>query len=552
VKAAGWTAAFVLAASVLVSHAPLLRSGYVQDDHVAIEANALVAAGSVSAIVNAGYWDSAVGGDRSLYRPVTVASFALERAAFGVHPGLSHAINLILHAAVCWLLFSIAVRCGIDPTAALLAAVVFAVSPSKSEAVANVVGRSELLAALFTLGAVRCALETGVRTAAWAAAGCVILAGGSKETGIVALPLVVLVALFGRTALDVCGMMLPSALAFVVFIVFRTRALDAFFPAQTVPVIDNPLVREHGVRYAATAMALVARYASLVVWPFRLANDYSGASIPIEATFAAYRPLLGAALLAALAFVATRGRVAALFAAIVFLPYLLVSQFIVPAGAIFAERFLYLPVAGVCLLLALAIGALGVGARRVAIAVSVVFGIAMFARSGDWRTDATIFAATARNNPKSPKALYWLSRFDDAIATWPELAGPWQDKGLKLAKDGDLAGAERALRESVRLEPGRESGRLNLGIVLHRRGALDAAEREVRKAILLDPDNPRAFAELGHVRYDAGRFAAAAVAYRRAVALGRTDLIPRLKEIGVRSPIDSFGDTDRQPVRVPE
>jgi cytochrome c-type biogenesis protein CcmH/NrfG len=48
---------------------------------------------------------------------------------------------------------------------------------------------------------------------------------------------------------------------------------------------------------------------------------------------------------------------------------------------------------------------------------------------------------------------------------------------------------------------------------------------------LLDPENPRAFAELGHVRYEAGEFASAADAYRRAVALGRTDLLPRLQAL---------------------
>jgi Flp pilus assembly protein TadD len=70
-----------------------------------------------------------------------------------------------------------------------------------------------------------------------------------------------------------------------------------------------------------------------------------------------------------------------------------------------------------------------------------------------------------------------------------------------------------------------------LGIVLHRRGELDAAERELRKAVLLDPGSARAFAELGHVRFEAGRRDDAAEAYRRAVALGRTDLVSRLREL---------------------
>jgi protein O-mannosyl-transferase len=528
-------AACALAAAVFVTHLPLLRSGYVQDDHVAIEGNPIVEGGRLSTILGAAYWEGTRGGDLTLYRPVTVASFALERGAAGTaSASVSHGINLILHAATSWLVFAVAVRLGVEPAAALLAALLFAVSPSKSEAVANVVGRSEILSALFTLAAVRCAAEVGHRGAAWAGAACVLLACGSKETGLVALPLVMLAAVAARDGerpLDVGGTIAPSVLAFTIFVVLRTRALEAFFPAQPVPTIDNPLVLEHGVRYAATALGLVARYARIVIFPFRLANDYSGASIPIESSMLAWRPLLGTALLGGLAATAMCGRAAALFAAITLLPYLLISNLLVPVGSIFAERFLYLPVAGLCLLVSLPLARLGVKARAAAVAAVAVFGIAMFARSLDWKDDATIFAATARNNPKSPRAPYWLGKLDDAIANWPAFAGPWHKKGVVLATQGDLPGAERALRESVRLEPEWPAAHLDLGIVLHRRGALDAAEREVRKAALLDPVDARALAELGHLRYETGRAALAAEAYRRAVALGRTDLLPRVREI---------------------
>jgi len=523
-------AAAVLAAAVLLSHLPLLTARYVQDDHVAVETNDIVASGSAAAIWGAGYWDATRGGDRSLYRPLTVSSFALERALTGgARPAVSHAINLLLHAGVCWTLFLLAVAFGFDPRAALVAALVFAVHPAKSEAVANVVGRSELLAALFTLAAAWCALKAGSRAAAWAAGGCVFLACCSKETGFVALFVVILCATGASRALDVIGMVLPSVLAVLGAVILRTVALEAFFPTQIVPVLDNPLVREHGVRYAATAVSLIARYAALVVFPFRLSNDYSGASIPIEPSFAALRPALGVVLASGLAWIATRGRAALTFAAIAALPYLVVSNLIVPAGALFAERFSYLPIAGLCLLLPWAFGARWARLDRPAIGVVIVLGAAMFARSLDWKDDATIFAATARHNPKSPRAPFWLGRADDAIANWPEFAAAWHDKGLALAKSGDLSGAERALEEAVRLEPERAQPRVALGLVLHRLGRPEAAEREVRKSILYDPENALAFAELGHLRYETGRRAEAAEAYRRAVALGRTDLLPRLR-----------------------
>jgi tetratricopeptide (TPR) repeat protein len=523
-------AAALLAAAVAVSHIPLLVAGYVQDDHLAVQGNPIVAGGRAAAIVGASYWEGARGGDRSLYRPVTVASFALEvAAAGGARPALSHAINLALHAAVCWLVYGIAVACGLDPAAALLGALLFAVCPAKSEAVANVVGRAEILAALFALAAVRLALKSGSRGASWGAALCVLCACGSKETGLVALPLVALVALDGRKAVDAAGLILPSVLAAVVFVILRTRALEAFFPAQAVPPIDNPIVTQHGVAYLATALALVSRYARIVAFPFGLANDYSGASIPMESTLVAARPLIGVAILLALVWTATRGRVAALFVAITLLPYLVISNLVVPVGAIVAERFLYLPVCGLCLLAALAIDRIGRAARVAAAAAVAVLAVAMFARSLDWKDDATIFAATLENNPKSPRAALWLGKFDEAIASWPDSGAAWHDKGVALARRGDLSGAELALRTAARLAPAKSAPQLNLGIVLHREGRLGEAERALRKAVLIDPGDARAYAELGHVLYEAGRRDAAAQAYRRAVALGRTDLLPRLR-----------------------
>ena len=86
------------------------------------------------------------------------------------------------------------------------------VRPATREAIANVVGRAEVLAAVFALGAVCLAWARGSRAAAWGAAACVFLACGSKETGMVALPLVVLAAFVGRLrtdrrgAVDVAGL----------------------------------------------------------------------------------------------------------------------------------------------------------------------------------------------------------------------------------------------------------------------------------------------------------------------------------------------------------
>src|SRR5207244_11115382 len=98
-----------------------------------------------------------------------------------------YAVNLLGHAGPAVAGAALARR-GMDPPGALVAGVLFAVHPVHVEAVANVVGRAELMAALFTVLAVYAALAR--EHAGWSAAA---LAFGllSKENAAVAPALVV-------------------------------------------------------------------------------------------------------------------------------------------------------------------------------------------------------------------------------------------------------------------------------------------------------------------------------------------------------------------------
>jgi len=563
----GPAAAGLLFALVLLSHLPLLHAGYVQDDHLVVEAPTGGAAGAPTQILTASYWEGARGGDRSLYRPVTIASFALERAlAGGARPAVSHAVNLALHALLCVLLWRLTVALGVAAVPALLGAAVFAVTPAKSEAVASVVGRSEILAALFTLAAVRLSLATGpwrgarptdaaARLASWGAAACVLLAAGSKETGLAAAPIVFLVELLRerpKTAaarIDRAGALAPVVLGIVVFGILRVLSLQAWAPVQEIPEMDNPLVAQPAAAREATALGLASRYARLSVLPYGLSVDYSGPCIAIERSPLAPRPVAGTLIFLAIAILGAAGFARsrpplAVGGLLVLVPYLLIGNLVVPIGAIFAERFLYLPLTGAAVLLSAALARVGRGGPLVSGLAVAVLAAAMWRRAADWRSDRTIFEAALRSYPEAPRAQYWVGsleaedgRLDRALAhfaaasrAWPPYAPPHLDRGLALVRTGNLAGAETAFREAARLAPAWAPPRLDLALLLHRRGDLDGATVAARHAVLLDPGSAKAWAELGHLFTESGRRAQASEAYRRAIALGRTDLVPRLNE----------------------
>src|SRR5712691_7632625 len=131
----------------------------------------------------ASYWPPELGG--GMYRPLTISTYALDWLVGRI--AWFHAANLLWHAGASVALAAIARRWS-GERAALAAGLVFAVHPVHVEAVANIVGRAEVMAALFVLLAVYAALAHD--SLWWSAAA---LAAGllSKENAVVAPGLIV-------------------------------------------------------------------------------------------------------------------------------------------------------------------------------------------------------------------------------------------------------------------------------------------------------------------------------------------------------------------------
>ena len=159
--------------------------------------------------------------------------------------------------------------------------------PVHVEAVANVAGRKEILATLFTIGAVlahRSALRRG--GAALLLAPC-LLAGGllSKESGIAIVGVSLAHDLFLGNGADrpprrrLAGLYASYAVVVAAFLWGRYLALGTLaFPGT--PFLDNPVASAPVATRMMTAVAVVGRGLLLLVAPISLSADYSFAAIP--------------------------------------------------------------------------------------------------------------------------------------------------------------------------------------------------------------------------------------------------------------------------------
>ncbi len=545
-----------VAVAAVVSFLPAAGFGYVQDDR-SIQGNPIVERGDPLEILRSDYWRGGPEGDSSLYRPVTIGSFALERRLLGRFDApVSHRVNLALHALASVLLFAWGVRLGAGDAAATAAGLLFAVHPLHTSAVANLVGRAEILSAVFSLAALGTALHRRSRAAAWGSAALLLLALGSKETSIatpVILAAQVLLTVRGTSPsrrdvwLARAGALAPSVLAVLLYAILRTAALGEFPAAQPVRPMENVLVGAAPMARFATALAMAGRYARLLLAPHPLSADYSGSAIALEPGLLGALPVAGILVLAALAAIAAlpllprfrrapRAVPASLGALAFLLPYLVVGNLVVLTGAGFAERLIYGASAGACLLAGLAYdAAAGVApARRRAAAVvlaALVVGGAAVSRSEAalWRDEETVFTAAARRVPGSVRAHLTVSRAlsargridealreaDAAIAAMPEHAPSRVEKALLLGGRGDLDGAESELRDAARLDPRSAEIHARLGMLLQMRGRPDAAAKALRRAAVLEPRLWEARLELARLLLNQGKDAEAAALLRR-------------------------------------
>lgn len=520
-----------------------LDLGFAHDDVALVERNELVQTGpDFARIATSDYWAPLV--RSGLWRPLVIASFSIERLLFGSGPLVFHATNVFLHAGVSIALLFLLDRLRTARRAALFAALLFAAHPIHTEAVANVAGRAELMAALFSILALRSHLaEERTLSGALRAAGLLLLALLSKEHAAV-VPFVAIVAdLAARRPFPAAR---HAALFAVLgaYLLARALVLGGFAPGE-VPFVNNPLVAATPFETALAVPALFLRAAALMVLPVRLSADYSYRSLELPASlgdpaFLAGLLLLGLAAAALVNALRRRNVLVAAALAIALFPYAVVSHAIVPLGTLFGERLLYLPSAGAAALLGAAIARTPLPSSRVVIvATTAAFALLTALRTPAWRNNWTLWPATVRRFPENAKAQAYLAQeilgtlapspdprrlaaaraaAEASARAYPEYATAHYVLGKVALAERDDARAIAAFEKSIALEDA-FLPRVALGDVRARRDEWEEAEKAFAGAVALRPASALAQSNLAAARATLGREREAREGFERALAI---------------------------------
>jgi len=488
----------------------------------------------------------------NVWRPFTFATLAFNWALHGAHPFGFHLLNLLLHAAVTLLLYflfcALLEEIAQGKTVALVAAALFAVHPIHSEAVASIMGRPELLAAGFLLGA----WILHLRDQEIPALICFVLALLSKESAAAFLPLV-LVGDCARGKWKPPARYARIAGLTAIYLGVLWKVQGGRFGQAAIAPLDNPLAALPTGWRILNAIRVAWKYVALQLYPATLSCDYSFNQIQI---YKDWRHTLPAALAVALLvgawlWAVQRRKTEWVLAGGIYLAgFATTANILIPTGTILGERLAYLPSAGFCLLVA-AIGtrmfaaALEKRQQTLALALPVVavatLGARTVERNRDWRSDLTLFSAAVRAAPDSAKAHFNLGsqymttrqlelargEFETALRIHPDFPDALASYGLLDFWQGDYSDAgrmmERALDTSNRDNPNYDFMAVNLAALWMQTGdtfdALDLLNREIAES----PGYARAWANRAVIRYRNGQEAAALADAQKALRLDRNN-----------------------------
>ncbi|KAF8795852.1 Protein O-mannosyl-transferase Tmtc3 like protein [Argiope bruennichi] len=569
-----------------------LHCGFVFDDISAIRDNKdLRPSTPLLNIFFNDFWGTPIRKEHShkSYRPLCVLTFRINYAMHQLNPWGYHLFNIILHVFVCVLYLRMC-QLFLPSTASFIAALLFAVHPIHTEAVTGIVGRAEILSSFFFLLAflsyIKCS-KSYLSTDHLQLCCCllfIICATLSKEQGITVagvcflyeifvvqklrlLDILQIVQFFSTTKSSPSPWLRNMIVRLTVIagtalclLITRVKIMGSQLPVFT--KFDNPAAASHFPVRHLTYNYLLPVNAWLLLFPSDLCCDWTMGTIPLVESLFDVRNLatltfygvFGAILWAALTKDSAHFQFLTVSLSLLVLPFLPASNLFFPVGFVVAERVLYIPSMGFCLLVAYGWNLLYKKLGKKGFMILLISVVIMFhslksvLRNNDWVSEKEIFAAGLKVNKRNAKlynnvghALESQGKFKDALEYFlqaavvqPDDIGAHMNVGrtynnLKMYDEAEAAfwkaknllpRARPGKAYQARIAPSHLNVFLNLANLISRNGTrLEEADALYRQAIGMRADYIQAYINRGDILIKLNRTTEAQEVYEKALQL---------------------------------
>ncbi|XP_078195132.1 protein O-mannosyl-transferase TMTC1 isoform X6 [Callithrix jacchus] len=522
-------AAALLAGASYLCYCRSLQGEFVHDDVWAIVNNPDVRPGAPLrwGIFTNDFWGKGMAENTShkSYRPLCVLTFKLNIFLTGMNPFYFHAVNIILHCLVTLVLMYTCDKTVFKNRGlAFVTALLFAVHPIHTEAVAGIVGRADVLACLLFLLAFLsynrsldqgCVGENFPSTVSpfflllsLFLGTCAMLV---KETGITVFGVCLVYDLFSLSHKQDKSYLTASSnrnflltmrpffkrailvLSYVLVILyFRLWIMGGSMPLfseQDNPASFSPYILTRFLTYSY----LLAFNVWLLLAPVTLCYDWQVGSIPLVETIWDMRNLATILLAVVMALLSLHCLAAfkrlehkEVLVGLLFLvfPFIPASNLFFRVGFVVAERVLYMPSMGYCILFVHGLSKLCTWLNRCG-ATSLIASTVLLLLLFSWKT--------VKQNE------IWLSReslFRSGVQTLPHNAKVHYNYANFLKDQGRNKEAIYHYRTALKLYPRHASALNNLGTLTR-----DTAEAKMyyQRALQLHPQHNRALFNLGNL-----------------------------------------------------
>lgn len=485
-----------------------LQHDYALDDYIVITGNSFTKQG-IKGIGDIFTHDAFVGAygealelSGGRYRPLSIVMFALEFEVFGLDPFYGHFFNVLLFALISCFVLKL-MRRIIDNKKSwipFVVALLFVAHPIHTEVVANIKSRDEILSFFFLIPVLLSTMQT--RTIFIYIIGPIFffLALLSKENAITFLGVIPLTLWYFTSdkVVEISKKLLPFVVVAVLYLIMRDSYAGMIGDRITKDIMDDPYLNASMSEKLATIAYTVFLYLKLLCFPITLASDYSFNQISLIklSDYKAIGSILFIVSILFYAFVGLNNKTRISYSILFFvLTFSIVSNVLFNVGVSMAERFVFLPSLGFCMLIGLLSGKLSdmkftKSKLLVGILLSFVlltYSYKTIARNSVWKNNFTLYQEDVKHVPNSARIhLYYgielITKYNKtndnkildkaineiliSIKINPLFHHAHYNLAVAYEKAKDFDNAILAYKSVLELQPRHIKSNLNLGLLL--------------------------------------------------------------------------------------